>query len=198
MDYKLIYDSIINKALSLNRKRRKGGQYFEEHHIVPTCMGGLSFIDNKVLLTAREHFICHKLLVEIYPDNIKLQYAIWMMVCTKKSGVTYRVGAREFERLKIIHSKNVSVQMSGSNNPFYGKGEDDILQEKRHRTYYQNRGLPIPEYIKVKDRKKSKEILDKKIWCPNPNFSNRKIPPKRSGIRIKVNLKVNNSYLNLI
>jgi predicted RND superfamily exporter protein len=32
-----------------------------------------------VLLTAKEHFLCHKLLVLIYPKEKKLIYALWMM-----------------------------------------------------------------------------------------------------------------------
>lgn len=40
--------------------------YREIHHIVPRCMGGLDDDNNLVLLTAKEHYLCHGLLFEIY------------------------------------------------------------------------------------------------------------------------------------
>lgn len=53
--------------------------YMERHHIVPRCLGGSNRKDNLVYLTAREHFLAHKLLVRIYPDQPKLWYALMMM-----------------------------------------------------------------------------------------------------------------------
>lgn len=37
--------------------------YLEKHHIIPKSLGGSNARDNLVLLTAREHFICHRLLI---------------------------------------------------------------------------------------------------------------------------------------
>lgn len=68
MDYQRIYNQIINKSNLENRKKlkrdNKNYTYYEYHHIIPKCLGGLNNNENLVLLTAREHFICHKLLVE--------------------------------------------------------------------------------------------------------------------------------------
>jgi hypothetical protein len=80
MNYKKIYSSIINKAKSENRLKG-GGVYYEAHHIIPICLGGKgkasqwNFHANIVLLTAREHFVCHWLLHRIYPENRSLLYA---------------------------------------------------------------------------------------------------------------------------
>ena len=60
MDHARAYDNIILKARKENRKKYKG-IYYENHHIVPRCVGGDNSKENKVLLTAREHFIVHKL-----------------------------------------------------------------------------------------------------------------------------------------
>ena len=46
--------------------------YVEAHHIHPKCLGGVNDKENFVFLTAREHFICHQLLVKIFPQNLKL------------------------------------------------------------------------------------------------------------------------------
>ena len=70
MDHRKIYDSIIEKARNENRIRKSYSerkkenfvsQYYENHHIIPKCLGGSDKNENRVLLTAREHFVCHKL-----------------------------------------------------------------------------------------------------------------------------------------
>lgn len=74
MNYHKIYQNIIDKAISLNRSKKES-TYYENHHIIPRCIGGNDDKDNLVLLTAKEHFISHLLLVKIYPDNNKLKFA---------------------------------------------------------------------------------------------------------------------------
>lgn len=102
MDYKKIYNQIIERA-----QTRVLEGYKEKHHIVPKCLGGKDDKENLVELTAREHFICHMLLCEIYPDNKKLWYALFLMSIGKKTKKknNYKVSARLYERLKIKHSK---------------------------------------------------------------------------------------------
>lgn len=90
MNYSKIYNSIIEKA-KLESRERSLGTYYEGHHIVPKCLGGSGKVSewrthpNIVLLTAREHFICHWLLARIYPENTGLRYAFWMM-CNNVGG----------------------------------------------------------------------------------------------------------------
>lgn len=84
MNYSKIYNQLVDRAKSENRV--KGGDvYYEAHHIIPECLGGEGrvtdwrFHPNIVLLTAREHFLCHWLLHEIYPTNKKLATAFHIM-----------------------------------------------------------------------------------------------------------------------
>jgi hypothetical protein len=72
--YNKWYYKIINNAKSLNRS--KGAEYFENHHILPKCMGGSNHHSNLVLLTPREHFICHLLLTKFVNENYKYKMAI--------------------------------------------------------------------------------------------------------------------------
>jgi hypothetical protein len=61
MNYLYHYKSIIRRAQCQNRI--KGcNEYFEQHHIIPKCLGGSNKKVNLVLLTAREPFVCHLLL----------------------------------------------------------------------------------------------------------------------------------------
>jgi hypothetical protein len=106
--------------------------YGEVHHIIPKCMGGDDSEDNLVKLTAKEHFIIHKLLVEIYPTNNKLHYAAFLM-CKLKKG--YRVGAREYQRYKENitldreHRGNISKSMMGNKNNL-GRVQSDDTKSK--------------------------------------------------------------------
>ena len=104
MNYERIYNQIIERG-----KQRLLEGYGENHHIVPKCMGGADTQDNIVRLTAREHFICHLLLVEIHPDSIGLEYASWFMVNTRR----VKVSSRLYERLREAHSKRVTQKNKG-------------------------------------------------------------------------------------
>jgi len=74
MDYSGIYIKLIERA-----KGRIVDGYTEKHHIIPRCMGGDNKSRNLVSLTPEEHYLCHLLLVRIYPNNHKLVYAANMM-----------------------------------------------------------------------------------------------------------------------
>ena len=65
MNHKQIYDLIIGNANSENRIKNMG-VYYERHHIIPRSIGGKDNKENLVLLTAKEHYVCHKLLLFIY------------------------------------------------------------------------------------------------------------------------------------
>ena len=58
MNYQRIHDAIIDRA----RNRTLIG-YREKHHVIPRCIDNRS--KETVNLTAREHFIVHKLLCKI-------------------------------------------------------------------------------------------------------------------------------------
>lgn len=102
MNYKKIYNSIISNAISKHRSKKDS--YFENHHIKPKCIGGSDDKSNLVLLTAREHYICHKLLVKMYPYEYKLIFAWNYMANTNKNLIT----SKEYDKLKQSVSKLLS------------------------------------------------------------------------------------------
>ena len=65
MEYTRIYNQLIERA-----QNRTLEGYVEKHHIIPKCLGGSNNKENLVELTAREHFLCHKLLTKIYPSLV--------------------------------------------------------------------------------------------------------------------------------
>lgn len=147
MNYQKIYDQLVERARSEGRKKVKGGIYYEHHHIIPKCLGGLDNKENLVLLTGREHFIAHKLLVEIYPNNHKLIHAVWMMTVKVGKGRIYIVTSRDYERYKIMNAKSISLLYSGENSYWFGK-RIIVTEEVRKKRSINSKGGKNPMYGK--------------------------------------------------
>ncbi len=111
MDYKKVYNSIIEKAV--NRISIDG--YYERHHIIPKCKGGTNESNNIVKLTLREHFICHWLLHLIYPDDHKLLYAwnSFNMVDKNRDTSNAKINSKHYERCR---SKFITMMKEKCNN----------------------------------------------------------------------------------
>jgi hypothetical protein len=107
MNYEKIYNQIIERA-----KTRVLEGYKENHHVIPRCMGGADDKDNLVALTAREHYICHKLLVEIYPSNDKLIFGLWRMTQTGNAS-RYVINSKEYEYNRILFSNAIKLKLTG-------------------------------------------------------------------------------------
>lgn len=107
MNYERIYNHLIEKARAENRQYNKD-VYYEAHHIIPKCMGGEGQTKdlnhpNIILLTAKEHYIAHRLLFLIHPTNNKLFYALWMMSNHNGSRANKRYipSSRIYEKLRL-------------------------------------------------------------------------------------------------
>lgn len=80
--YTKCYLDIIRTRTALKRRRLKRDHpqyvYYEMHHIIPRSLGGDNRVDNLVLLTPKEHFICHLLLTKMVPEEhrLKMVYAL--------------------------------------------------------------------------------------------------------------------------
>ena len=98
MDLLVIYNKICERG---QIRMIDNLVYTEKHHIIPKSMGGTNKKNNLTTLTAKEHFICHKILCELYPNNEKLKYAFWAM-CNQRKNRDYIVSSRDYEYAKKI------------------------------------------------------------------------------------------------
>jgi hypothetical protein len=169
MNYQKIYNQLIERAVVLKQERiqmRKNGFYFETHHIVPVCMGGEGSLkdishDNLVQLTAREHFICHRLLTKIYPKNRKLASAFWRM-CTQKSKIQNRYipTSREYEEARL-HCKSIPIS-DETRLKMSTKQKGRVVSEKtKQKLRIANLGKKQSEESK---QKKSQKLKGKVPW----------------------------------
>lgn len=183
MNYLSIYNAIVANARLQDRKRvrrsHKKFVYYENHHIVPKCLGGSNDSDNLILLTAREHFVAHQLLVKIYPHEYKLVFALRLM-CVNSNKNHIR-NNREYEWIKKAISNAASVIQKGKpgkgykfpkghtlsvgeNNGMYGKThtkETRNIQSKKAKerdpSFYNFARLPKTDLHK-KNMQKSKQV----------------------------------------
>lgn len=77
--YSRAYFAIVEKA-----KSRALVGYTELHHIIPRSLGGTNRSENLVRLTAKEHFVCHLLLIKCLSgqDKAKMVFAASRMANT--------------------------------------------------------------------------------------------------------------------
>lgn len=97
--YSLCYFNIIAQAKA---RTLPDNSYVERHHIVPKSLGGSNEASNIVRLTAREHLICHMLLVRMTSgkEKSKMACAAWRMVFNCKTHQRYKVNARVYESIR--------------------------------------------------------------------------------------------------
>lgn len=131
------YNAIISNA-----KLRNLDCYTERHHIVPKCMGGDNNPENLVKLTAREHFICHRLLIKMVDSTLrnKLVYAAWQQSRSAKLK-NVPITSRTFAMLK----EELSNTYAGRKRPLFSKewrdnmssshkGEKNFMFNRNHST----------------------------------------------------------------
>ena len=127
--------SKIYFSITFNAKQRITEGYTELHHIIPQSMGGSNDKENLVELTAREHFICHWLLVKMTEgdDRSKMLYALKGMKSENKYQQRYqtKITARVYETFRIEHSINHSKVMKAKNLVPWNKGGVEITDEHR-------------------------------------------------------------------
>ena len=142
MDYKRIYDSIINYRIN-----NKYDGYTEKHHIVPKSLGGVDDTTNIVRLTAREHYICHLLLTKIYkvgtPEWVKMIKAFMMMVCCKSNNQDRHITSREFAQLREVFAKLQSINQIGDGNSQHGTKWIHNISLQRSIKINQSDNVPI-------------------------------------------------------
>jgi len=108
------YLSIVAKAQAEGRKKCGDGKY-DQHHIIPVSMGGTNDKSNLVLLTSKEHFLCHLLLFKCTEGKAKMSMACaWHRMATIK-----RYCSRQYVEIGVRHK----ISLNGINKGAYQSPE---------------------------------------------------------------------------
>jgi hypothetical protein len=160
--YTKMYLAIVTKA---SNRVLPNDIYNETHHIIPRCLykkssdagwldGSPEFKENKVVLTAHEHLVCHLLLRKMLPAHQRsgVVAAAWRMVNIKDENENrVRVTGRVYAKLRKEHADNHSKVMKSKNLIPWNKGGVEITDE--HRENLRNAALQRAP--------KSQESIDK-------------------------------------
>lgn len=169
-----VYNLIIQKAQSENRikyshylrKKTNTLPYYESHHIFPKCLGGTNDAENMVLLTAREHYVCHKLLTYIYKGHRGIALAFFRMTYDKQKR---KVTSYDYEYAKLLNN-NTPISEETSKKHSAANRRRIISQQTRQKLSKAGTGRKHTEQTKQK-------LRDSKLGEKNPMFG--KISPNR-------------------
>ena len=143
--------------------------YTEKHHIVPKSLGGTNLKSNIALLTAKEHFICHRLLPRMTAgmSKRKMTYAQNMMLATTRKQNRYVVLARVYAKVK---------EEFNNINHFNDPAWQEVQRKKQ-----------IGKIVSAETRKKQSEAwtTDRKIEVSKKYLENKipKIKIKKADLR---------------
>ena len=113
--YKRWYEQIVTRAQT---RTLPIDTYTEKHHIVPRSIGGNNSKANLAILTAREHFICHWLLIKMIPAGInrsKMYRALNFMRAKAPHQHRYlsSITSRVYEQIKPVVANAQAQLMTG-------------------------------------------------------------------------------------
>lgn len=208
MNYRNIYLRVIKKAKEeeLNGLRKKGnGNYYERHHMLPKSLFPLwsKRKSNIVLLTAREHFFCHQLLIKIYPCyQMYCALTIFETIDGKKLNLTSRQYAQIREARKLAGSilgkkYNISKdELSKIRSAAAKKYWESLSDEEREKKLW-----PIHHSFYSAERRKASSLrmselnknysfekrssASKKAWQNMPSEKKEELKRKRSELAKK-------------
>lgn len=155
--YYKCYFNIIYRAKS---RKLSTDVYVEKHHILPKSLGGNNLPENIVKLTAREHFICHLLLLRFTTGQSrhKMVFASMRLARGKNTDNRIKLNSRCYEHLKLLWS---IAQKAHWADPNYRQN-----QIEKHKKIYDN-----PEY------RKHLSDIQKQLHVEHPEIGKKKARP---------------------
>lgn len=134
------YNSIIKSAARRGFTSRKHANsilgYSEKHHIVPVSLGGDNSKSNLVYLTAKEHYVCHHLLMYMTDgrNRYKMIKAAHRMLSSNKFQSRTKITARFYEYIRPLLAEAISKSnaglLVGEKNGFFGKTHSNETKKK--------------------------------------------------------------------
>lgn len=174
MNYQKIYNQIIER-----RRNNPTDGYTENHHILPSSFGGSDEKSNRIDLSAREHFLCHWMLIRIHktgPNHYKAIHAFMMMAVTSKNH--QRITSRVFERYKMEYSKLMSSIQTGEGNSQFGSIWITNIETDESKKIKKDAGIP-EGWIRGRS-KRLKQIMTGKPSPDKGRVSHRKGIPNKT------------------
>ena len=201
--YSKIYFSIIEKAKKSNRRKTKE-DYFEMHHIIPKCIDGTDEKENLITLTAREHYICHWLLIKCIDDKLKYKmiYAFNCMNTLKRKEQKRYINSHGYKFVREQYRINAFTETTKEKMKKSAKLKKPVSTQTRERLSKALKGRKLSEEHKQKlrilqiGRVKSKEELAKISAANKGKTISNAMKEKVRDTRKKINQKLTPEQYN--
>lgn len=119
------------KSRDVNREL----EYSENHHILPKSLfpEHKDNSDNIIALTAKEHYLAHRILLRVFPKSIEMFYAFWCMCNGWQNTKDHKrhipfVSSRLYSELKLVRSLETSKRMQANNHLASQEVKDKIIE----------------------------------------------------------------------
>jgi len=131
--YYKYYYNIIDAAKS---RSNDSFEYTEIHHIIPKSLEGTNSSNNLVKLSAREHFICHMLLIKMTSGLHKrsMVFAFNAMANLQNCNQT-RYKSRNYVIARKLFSEQQSISVRGDKNPMFKKTHSKESKERMSKSH---------------------------------------------------------------
>lgn len=164
MNYQQVYINLMERAKIRGWSKKTAPCYVESHHIVPRWAGGANTKENLVCLTAREHFVAHKLLykADSCEEAVYAYIALCRMTPVKAKNKVFKVSSRDFNTARQLAAQASRKRML-ERNP--SKGRSGILSPLFTGYYHTPAGVFTDIYTAAKANKIGKSSIARR--CKN-------------------------------
>jgi len=119
--YTKLYYQIIDRSKKRNHTKQKFDGY-QTHHIIPRCFGGTDDPHNLVVLSYKEHRVCHRLLINMTERDSKYRMMYAYKLFNKQYDISWVPNFREYRPESYTEMVNTRKR-KGS----YKTGKDNIF-----------------------------------------------------------------------
>jgi len=120
--YTALYYKIIASARERNYTKTLNDGY-QTHHIIPRCFGGTNDITNLVVLTYKEHRVCHRLLINMTANNAKYK----MMYAYKLFNKHYDTSGAPTPQIYSTPESYIKMVKTRKRQGTYKTGKENIF-----------------------------------------------------------------------
>jgi len=182
--YRKIYFDLIQKRI--DNPLHKEREYCERHHIIPRSLGGSDEKSNLVNLTAREHFIAHRLLVKITEGTAKrsMWWSLHRTLYSRPSEVP--LNSRDYEKFRIQWSAYLKENHHSKRIPEWNKKMSEIVTKDWEDN--ENKRIAVSKAF-------SKSHEDRKKENPEAYYENQRKNSKKGNEAVKDKWKNNKEWV---